>query len=484
MGLSLLMDIQDAQHTNKPSSILSVLVFAEFSDRFCFCGALTILILYLKNIFLFSDIDAYATWGVFLSLSYITPVIGGYLADKILGFKKAIFWGMLALIGGNLLLCLQTKTSLYTGLSLLLCGIGLFKGNVSSLIGILCNQEYLKKQAAYSRFFMGITLGAILGPLIYGFLMGYLSWAACFFLGAIGNIISFLFLLYHRNKIDLKNTSAILNSNSIPTLMKNKFYLLGFTIVVMSMSLLFIIPRFSNGFLGFASLATVFILTIVCIQSFPEQRKNIIGLTLISILLVGYYAASFQVSGSLVLAISNHLTPTLFGWQITPTVFTSLEALFAFLFIPLLTRIWSYLDKKGITPSFIFKFICGLIAAGISFLIFAYAFHDKNQAVLLLTLANLFLGLSVACIFPTHMAIVSDYAPLKAQGTLMGMSFLSDALAGYVGSLAYFNGNLTYHTMYMFIAYMLFGMGIILFLLIPLWGFLFGRDSRLVGLSV
>lgn len=446
---------------------LYTLIFLEFVDRFGFCGSLTILLLYLKDFFSYSNELALSIWGAYLALSYITPVIGGYLADRILGFGYTILLGLLALITGFTLLSLSSQYSLYVGLSFVLCGIGLFKGNVSSMVGMLYEKEDSRKQHAYSQLFMGITLGAILGPLVFGLLSNGINWHAGFLLSALLNMFSLVLFLFYRNKFILKVPSVYLTFTPSAT---NFFISFNVIAVAFLASGLFAYAKTSNEFIGLFSLLVEFGLIFYCLRRFKEAKNALIGLAIMSFILVSYYAASQQINGSVMLAISTEFNMQVVNWQITPTIFASLEAFFAFLLCPILVRLWRYLETKQIFLSPLAKINYGLIAACFSFLIFAFVFYYKVHPVLFLILANLLLGLSVACIFPTHMALVSAYAPPGAQGMCMGMSFLSSALAGYLSSMMALGDGInqvSYSKTYSAVAYLMLGTCIVLLLLTP-----------------
>lgn len=466
---------------------LYILTFAEFCDRFSFCGSLTVLILYLTKIFSFSETNAYAAWGAFLALAYITPVLGGLLADRVFGFTQTILFGGIMIILGNVLLSFQVFTALYVGLSLLLCGVGFFKGNMSSLIGMLYAQNDIKRHEAYNIFFMGIMLGAIFGPLVYGYLPEYFGWQVSFLVSAIGNLISLILftVLIYRKQIIYKSIPKRPKS----TRLKSISYF-GLIAIIFILSILFVYPVQANILLGFASLASIIFLTMTALRISPKGTKKIIGLTLLCIILVLYYAASFQINGSIIVAINQEFDMTLFGWHIPAATFAALEAFFALIFTPILSRFWIYLERYYFEPSLLFKFNMGFLLAGFSFLLFAFVFSDKTYPLFNLILANLFLGVSIVCIFPTHLLAVSQYAPLPVQGTMMGMAFLSDASAGYVGSLLNDFANFSspaiqsshdvFSYMYFIFAATMFGSCVILLMMTPVLNFLLNDSPKIL----
>ncbi len=376
------------------------------------------------------------------------------------------------MILGYVLLGFQFSLALYAGLSLVLCGIGLFKGNISSLIGMLYSSNDNKKSDGYNTFFMFIMLGAILGPFIFGLMAKYIGWQYCFWLCALGNLSGLIFFILQRKKIHYQQLPTIISILPI------SIFWLGLFATIITISLLFAYPILSNHFLGLASLLSVLFLLLLTLASSHQDANKVIGLTLLSLLLVFYYAASFQVNGSMIIGIEKNFSLTILNWKIPATTFASLEALFAFLLSPIATRCWHYLTQQFFAITWLFKLSCGLLFACLSFVIFAWLFSHPQHPFIFLLLANLLLGMSVVCIFPTHMAIVSEYAPLHAQGTLMGMSFLSDALAGYVGShmMNAQDSMLVYAHCYNNIALLMLITLIILLISIPLFKWLLANN--------
>jgi POT family proton-dependent oligopeptide transporter len=218
------------------------------------------------------------------------------------------------------------------------------------------------------------------------------------------------------------------------------------------------------------------------------NTKKVIGLTLLNLLLVFYYAAIFQINGSLIVGIEKEFRIELFGWVIPSTTFASLQALFAIMLTPFLTKIWDYLSQKMFEPTLLFKIGVGLLCAGIGFGLLSIVFATKTYPLLNITLASVFIGISTATIMPAHLTAVSQYAPTHLQGTLMGVSYLSDALGGYIGSnmtkYAYsfspFIQNPSIYTdTYISIALLLFSLTVLWLLMTSLLNFLFNSKRYL-----
>lgn len=165
---------------NHPNGLL-VFTVGEFWDRFSFYGTLTLLILYLTQAFSFPERQSYTLWGEYCALGFITPALGGLIADKWLGLFRTSLLGGIMMIFGFVFLTLSTHKNLsflYLGLSLSTLGIGLFKGNISSLVGALYHKNDPRRDSGFTLFTMGMVSGAMLGPLAYGILVQEMGWSA------------------------------------------------------------------------------------------------------------------------------------------------------------------------------------------------------------------------------------------------------------------------------------------------------------------
>lgn len=469
---------------------LFTLIFTGFWERFSFYGTLTILLLYLTQFFSFSNANAYATWGAFIALGYITPAIGGLLADYALGFERTLIIGSILMIVGYVLLVFQTNFLFYIGISLLLCGSGLFKGTISSMIGMLYSDGDIKRHDAYSKYFIGMSIGAILGPFIFGLIIIYFHWWTAFLLSAIGNLLGFAVFIIDHKKFDyqsLPKPPQILANRLVAFFTVKHGLYLGLILTVILVSALFVNPIFGNNFMGILSISAMLIAVFLTLKGSLINAKKVIGLTLLNLLLVCYYAAIFQINGSLIVGIEKEFQMTLLGWVIPPTTFASIQALFAIILTPFLSRLWMYISQEYFETSLLFKIGIGLLCAGVGFGLLAFVFVNKSYPLLSITLANVFLGISTATIMPAHLTAVSQYAPAHLQGTLMGISYLSDALGGFIGSnmtkyaysFSYFIQNPSiYANTYISIAILMLCLTLVWILMTSLLNFLFGSFNK------
>jgi POT family proton-dependent oligopeptide transporter len=461
--------MEDSKKVHTPS--LFLFSFAEFWDRFSFYGILSILLLYLPAVFSFSNHDAYAIWGVYLALGFATLLLGGLLADKVLGFEKTVLLGIVMMLAGSVLLLFYQRVMLYGGLALLLCGVGLFKGNISSLVGALYNPQDVNREKGFTIFFMAMQLGALSGPIGFGLIIKHYGWRMGFASVVFANLLSLLLFFINRKKIVYAKEFPKPSSFG----MKKSFLygiIFGFFLLV---SFLFAYPEFGNKIVGFVTCLSMLVLTAILTRSSKQEARKIIGLMFLNLLLVLYYAASAQVNGSLIIEVAK-FNLSFAGWNIPPTFWASLEPAFALILAPFIARLWSYYNV-----TLLFKLVIGFSMVVISFAIFYLLFSTKSYPLLGLTIANLFLGISVACVVPVHISAITLYAPQRYQGTLMGMSFLTDAMSGYVGSqmirLGEVHGIFLYANVCWNITLIMCSLCVVTLVLMPLFKWFFEHQS-------
>ena len=190
-------------HLSHTKSRLYLLTLGEFWDRFSYFGTLTILVLYLTSFFLFQDNKSYLLYGVYIAFCFVTPVLGGILADRVIGSNKAVVFGAIFLIIGNLVLIIPSLHYLYLGLALTICGTGLYKPACTSLIGATYQKESKRKDSAYTFFYAGMNLGAVFGSVSYGIIFHFFGWHYVFLVSAIGISIALVLYLWNIHLVSL-----------------------------------------------------------------------------------------------------------------------------------------------------------------------------------------------------------------------------------------------------------------------------------------
>lgn len=423
--------------TRQPPA-LTVLSFAEFWDRFSYYGIQAVLVLYLTHALSMSDERAYAMYGVYTTLSFSLPLIGGYLADHYLGHAHAALLGLVLMVGGNVLLGWDTATLSHWGIACFLCGIGLFKANSASLLGTFYEKEDTRREHGFALFYMGMNIGAVLGPICLGILSVQADWSAGFFINALGIALGGGFFLYRYRY--LHSTSRHKH-----WLDKPWYYLgtlMGIALAITGVAYLFQYPLRFSWFIWPVVVLVIVGMFVHMWRSTREQRQHVLLLMILMVFALFFFACSLQVGSSVTLFIDRFVDRTVFDITIPTAAFSSLQPLFVIISAACFVPIWRRFTHHAPSNQAVMgRVSSGLLLAGIGFFLFALiawlaAKHVANDYLLWgIVLANISLAIGEVCIGPGLIAAVTYLAPASLQGTLMGFWFFTIAVGSYIGSL-------------------------------------------------
>lgn len=393
---------------------LFLLFGTEMWERFGYYGMRAILVLYLVAMaqdggFGWSNADALSLYGTFTMAVYLTPLFGGWLADNVLGQRKAIIIGGILMAAGHFTMGIPhsivtgiEESVFYVGLTLLCIGNGLFKPNISTMVGDLYQEGDKRRDGAFTIFYMGINLGGALGPLVAGYVAAVVNWQAGFIAAGVGMVISVVMQL----------------------ILSNKY--LGDIGVVPSAKL-----SQQQSESGKKEPLT---------KVEKDRIKVIFTMSVFSII----FWMGFEQAGGLMNLFANDYTDRmLMGFEIPASWFQSLNSIFIIIFAPIVAMIWLKLDQKE--PNSPVKFAIGLVFLALGFftMMLALATEGGNGGALQismiwLVLFYLFHTLGELCLSPIGLSMVSKLAPLRLASLLMGIWFLCTAIAnkiaGFVGS--------------------------------------------------
>jgi proton-dependent oligopeptide transporter, POT family len=444
---------------------LYLLFFTEMWERFSYYGMRGILMLYMTKLWMENGLEipkdsASLVYGFFTGFVYFTPIIGGYIADKYIGQRLAITIGGITMFVGQIILfSVNTHLGLGIGLVTLIIGNGFFKPNISTMVGQLYREGDDRRDAAFSIFYMGINLGALLAPLIVGLLAE--DWFA------------------------VKETLADGSTNILSYGFKY-----GFLAAAIGMAL---------GQLMFNTLAKKYLLEIgekpaksetVEISEMVEDIKNADGIslkkierqriTVIAILtffVIFFWAGFEQAGSSMTLYTDAYINRNFFGWEIPTTFFQSVNPLFIVLLAPIFAWFWtSKFGKKLTTPV---KMSLGMILLGIGFIFMLFATFEvqttmeagqevvmKKAALSWLILTYFFHTIGELSLSPVGLSVVTKLAPVKLASLLMGVWMLSSFVANIIGGyIAAYVERLGAATIFVSISIFVISLGILMLLL-------------------
>lgn len=447
---------------------LYVLFATEMWERFNFYGMRAMLVLFMTKALLFDQVFASSLYGSYLSLIYLTPLIGGYVADRYWGNRRSILAGGIVMAIGELILfCCGTfyKSSpqlsmlcFFCGLGFMIAGNGFFKPNISSLVGQLYPKGDHRKDSAYTIFYMGINTGGALGPFVCG-LVGDtgnpadFKWA--FLAGGIGMIISVitLKLLHHKYVVDPEKKVLGLTPPGAPSrALKPVFVVGGMVLMTMvAIGLLYIDAKVVPYLSYLLTLAPILIAAIIFSdKTLTAFEKKQVGVIFIVCFFVIFFWGAFEQAGASLTFFASDQTQRDLGFFIIPaSFFQSLNSLFVVLFAPLFAWLWLKLGKRE--PSSPTKMALGLFFLAMGYLWIAFGVKDVapgiKVSVIWLTGMYALHTCGELCLSPIGLSLVNKLAPFKFASLLMAVWFMANAmgnkLAGVLSTLYPDKGRVT-----------------------------------------
>lgn len=427
------------------------LFFSEMWERFSFYGMRGMLTFFMVYKLSMDKETANLQYGATQAWVYAFTFIGGMFADKILGFRKSLFWGGLLMITGSIILAIDPIKFFFVGISFNIIGTGFFKPNISSMVGQLYKSDDNRRDAGFSLFYSGINIGAFLGGILMigvgqGEIMNNIipkesSWNAAFGLVAIVMAISLLTFVFTQKHLGSIGESPI-DFKSQP---QKKWYeyavyiggLATIPLIILMVSntkytdyFMYVIGPFSLIYLGYE----------MSKLSWKENSKLIAALVFI-IFSVVFWAIFEQAGGSLSLYAAEHVNKNLLGVDgIGPNmVNNSANSLFVIIFAPLLGLLWLWLYKRKLEPNSIIKFGIGFLLLGLAFYVFySGKLFDNGSGIVslnLFTFGYFVVTFGELALSPIGLSLMTKLATPKLQGLMMGMWFLASAYGQYVAGL-------------------------------------------------
>lgn len=456
---------------------LWVLFGTEMWERFNFYGMRTILTLFIVNALMMSKEQSSIIYGGFLGLCYLTPMLGGFIADRFLGNRLCIMLGGLLMAAGQMLLFFSAtiftsdlelaRTLLYIALGVIILGNGFFKPNISSMVSNLYPKaERNKLDTAFTIFYLGINLGAFLGQLIcpilgdvvdangvrdvFAFKWGYLAASIAMLIGT-----ATFFLLKDKYVITpegrpigglpSKNESSDYEEGEAQKAVFSKQALAGATIAFIGLGLLFFYVVGQNVIYSIIYASGISLAGLILSDSSltKVERDRILVIYIVSFFIIFFWAAFEQAGSSLTFIADNQTDRNFFGWQMPPSMVQIFNGIFVIAFAIPFSILWDKLRAKGKEPISPVKQAIGLALIALSYFIIAHNVKDLGTNGLLaihwLILLYLIMTFGELCLSPIGLSLVGKLAPKRFSSLLYGVFFLSNAsgyaLAGTLGSI-------------------------------------------------
>jgi proton-dependent oligopeptide transporter, POT family len=460
---------------------LWVLFGTEMWERFNFYGMRAILTLFLVNSLLMKEEDASLLYGGFLGLCYLTPMLGGFIADRFLGNRNCIMIGGFMMAAGQGLLFFSAtvfpsnlgfaNTLMWTALGVIVFGNGFFKPNISSMVGSLYpKQEKSKLDTAFTIFYMGINLGAFLGQTIcpivgdvkVGGVQNVFAFKWGFLAASIAMLVGTMVFYFLKNKyvvtpegkplggLPSKNDDSDYEEGEAQKAVFSKMNLLLSVVVFIVLFFTFRYLLDGDNFIKtliypiIYSAGITLALLIISDKSLTKvELQRILVIYIVAFFIIFFWAAFEQAGSSLTFIASNQIYRHIFGWEMPASMVQVFNGVFVFAFALPFSILWDKLRAKGREPISPAKQAIGLLLIAVSYFIIAYNVKDLGNSGLLavkwLILLYLIQTFAELCLSPIGLSLVGKLSPKRFSSLLFGVFFLSNAagyaLSGSLGSI-------------------------------------------------
>ena len=419
---------------NNPCS-LSTLFFTEMWERFSYYGMRALLVLYLVNSLNYSESEALHIYAVYTGLVYLTPLIGGYLADRFLGTQKSIFIGGLTMMIGHFLMAFPDY--LYLAIGMLIIGNGYFKPNISSLLGRLYKSNDLRRDSGFSIFYVGINLGAFLAPLIVGYVGETINWHYGFAIAGFGMLAGLIQFYYGQNKIIKEDTTQ--QSRKLKSADWGLITIISIINIPLILLILEVNEVINNYFfeilLALVTFISFYLLTRKKqLLSAKDDLKKIVYIGVLSIFVIFFWVGFEQAGGSLTLFANNSVDRNLLGFIIPASFFQSINPLIIILIGPMIANFWLRVDRSKSNINTPQKMGLGLLLLAGGFFLITLVNNSSDSAISLWWLVGVYFlhTLGELCLSPIGLSMVSKVSPRKIASLMMGFWFLSSAVANFM----------------------------------------------------
>lgn len=414
---------------------LFVLFYAEMWERFSYYGMRALLVLYLTKHWLFSDGKANLIYGAYGTLVYIAPVLGGLLADRWLGQRKAVVFGGLLLAVGHSLMAVEggggqsdpAINVFWLALAFIIVGSGFLKANISVIVGQLYRMTDVRRDAAYTIFYMGVNVGAALGTILVGYLGETIGWGYGFGLAGIGMLLGLVIFVIGKPSLAGHGEPPV----PLPRARELTLYAIGVGAVVMTWWLI----QYQGVMQGLLIVTGVAMLGYTLFEAFKlpkEPRERMFAILFLIALNPVFWGLFEQAGGSLSLYTDRYVDR-----QGVPTsLFQSINPIYIVLLAPLFAGLWAALGKRGLEPSAPAKFGLALIQVGLSFLVFVWGASAVGPGaltpVIFVFLIYLLQTTGELCLSPVGLSAMTRLSPLHLGSFIMGAWFYMTAVGQFV----------------------------------------------------
>ncbi len=414
---------------------LYMLFFAEMWERFSYYGMRALLIFYLTQHWLFNDSKSTLIYGAYTSLVYITPVLGGYLADRYLGQRKAVLFGGILLAIGHSLMAVEgtggqndpTINVFWGALAFIIVGSGFLKANISVMVGQLYKLTDVRRDGAYTIFYMGINLGAAVGTIMVGYLGQTIGWGYGFGLAGIGMLAGLAVFVLGK--------SALRGAGEAPKVLARSKEWSLYAVGLAAVAVIWALVQYQDVIQGLLVVSGLALLGYVLWQSFKlpkEPRERMFAILFLIALNPLFWGLFEQAGGSMNLFTDRFVDRS----GVPASIFQSINPIYIILLAPLFAALWQWLGRRGKEPSAPAKFGLALAQMGLANLILVWGAEAFGLAamtpVIFVFLYYLLATTGELCLSPVGLSAMNRLAPSYLASLIMGAWFYMTAVGNFV----------------------------------------------------
>ena len=414
---------------------LYMLFFAEMWERFSYYGMRALLIFYLTQHWLFNDSKSNLIYGAYTSLVYITPVLGGYLADRYLGQRKAVLFGGILLAAGHSLMAVEgvggqddpTINVFWAALAFIIVGSGFLKANISVMVGQLYKLTDIRRDGAYTIFYMGINVGAAIGTILVGYLGQTIGWGYGFGLAGIGMLAGLVVFVLGKK--------ALLGAGEAPRPLARSTEWTLYGIGLASVAVIWALVQYQDVIQALLAISGVALLGYVLYESFKldkEPRERMFAILFLIALNPLFWGLFEQAGGSMNLFTDRFVDRA----GVPASIFQSINPIYIILLAPLFAGLWQWLGRRGKEPSAPAKFGLALAQMGLANLVLVWGAEAYGLAamtpVIFVFLYYLLATTGELCLSPVGLSAMNRLAPSFLASLIMGAWFYMTAVGNFV----------------------------------------------------
>ena len=416
---------------------LYMLFFAEMWERFSYYGMRALLIFYLTKHWLFDDGKSNLIYGAYTSLVYITPVLGGYLADRYLGQRKAVLFGGILLMCGHFLMAVEgtggqsdpTINIFWTALAFIIVGSGFLKANISVMVGQLYKLTDIRRDGAYTIFYMGINLGAAVGTILVGYLGETIGWGYGFGLAGIGMLAGLIVFVLGKK--------SLMGRGEAPRPLSTRTEWSLYGVGLAAVAVIWALVQYQDIIQTLLIVSGIGLLGYVLYEAFKLERHardRILAILFLIALNPLFWGLFEQAGGSINLYTDRYVDRA----GVPASLFQSINPIYIIMLAPLFAALWIALGKRGLEPSAPAKFGLALLQVGAGFLVFVWGAltfpvgSEGHTAVIFVFLLYLLHTTGELCLSPVGLSAMNRLAPSFMASLIMGAWFYMTAVGNFV----------------------------------------------------